>query len=136
MLHKSSPNRNLGRRVRPLVEVTEAMWQVMDDAARAIGADAVSICLRRNGSRVVNRIMGREVPRRFVEAVGTLSVEDFYGVAKLLSGRQPSFWSDEVPNDPRCGHPLFQRVPMQTALVTRVQAGSEMLGAASMRWMR
>src|SRR5688572_33006745 len=128
MLHKSSPNRNLGRRVRPLVEVTEAMWQVMDDAARAIGADAVSICLRRNGSRVVNRIMGREVPRRFVEAVGTLSVEDFYGVAKLLSGRQPSFWSDEVPNDPRCGHPLFQRVPMQTALVTRVQAGSEMLG--------
>jgi signal transduction histidine kinase len=125
---------NEGPRIRPVCEVTEGVWQVMQDATRAIGADAVSIWLRNDRGRVVNRIIGVKVPRRFVEAVGRLSPEDLCGPGKLLNGRQQSFWSQDVPNDPRCRHALFRRVRMQAALLTRLQAGNEMIGVLLCGW--
>ena len=123
----------VGQIVGSSLHLPEVIRRVTREAARNLGADSAGIYSEER--RLLQPLAGYHIPKRFLEGMQTslVPLEEFPALREGLE-RSCSIWSDDVPSDARFQHPIMARFPMQSVIMTRLEAQHERVGMLVCAW--
>ncbi|MBI3028076.1 MAG: GAF domain-containing sensor histidine kinase [Candidatus Rokubacteria bacterium] len=126
---------SVGRTVGSTLDLGEVARRLSHAAAAAINADSAGIYVSSEDNAMLKPLAGYHVPKPLLEWMGSERVlHNFHHLGRMLKESGHSLWSDDVRNDPRFEHEIFRRFPMQSILVTSLEAMDELLGVLVCVW--
>jgi len=133
-LRETETLRTVGRVIGSTLDLQEVARRITREAARVVGADSAGIYVEDN--RSLRPLAGYRIPREFLETLRTEAIvhPDTPRPGRFLGEPRKSLWSDDVRNDPAFGHEVFRRFPVQSIVVTPLQALDEWVGVLVCAW--
>ena len=125
----------VGQAINSTLDVMEVVRQIARATANALGADSSGVYLMSDHGTLAP-LAGYRVPKRFLEFVpdAEMALDGFRDIGAAIGAPAYVLWSDDVPNDPRFGHEVFRRLPLQSALIASVRAKNELVGILVCTW--
>jgi signal transduction histidine kinase len=126
---------SVGQTISSTLDLMEVVRRIARAAANALGADTAGVYLTSDRG-TLDPLAGYRVPKRFLESIhdAALVLDGFRTIGTAMRESTHTLWSDDVPNDPRFGHEVFRRVPLQSVLITSVRAKDEFVGILVCSW--
>ena len=126
--------RTIGHVIGSGLDPHEVARRVTREAARAVGADSAGIYVEDGHS--LRPLAGYRIPKEFLEAIRSTAIAhaDASRPGRFSKEPRESLWSDDVPNDPAFRHEIFRAFPVQSIVVTPLQALDDWLGVLVCVW--
>jgi GAF domain-containing protein len=124
----------VARALGSTLDLAEVGRRISREAARAVGADSAGIYSE--DGHVLHPLAGYHVPKEYLEGMREEPLPPPRGVFAALTKVHGSVWSDDVLNHPAFSHEIFKQFPMQSILLTPLQARGERVGLLVCAWWR
>lgn len=133
-LRETETLRAVGHVIGSTLDLQEVARRITREAARGVGADSAGIYVEDN--RSLRPLAGYRIPNEFLGTLGTEAIAhlDAPHPGRFLGEPRESLWSDDVPNDAAFCHEIFRRFPVQSIVVTPLQALDEWVGVLVCAW--
>lgn len=133
-LRETETLRAVGHVIGSTLDLGEVARRITREAARVVGADSAGIYVEDN--RALRPLAGYRIPDEFLATLRSEAIvhRDAPRPGRFEAQPRQSLWSDDVPNDPAFSHEIFQRFPVQSIVVTPLQALDEWVGVLVCAW--
>ena len=127
---------SVGQTINSTLDLVEVVRRLARAVANALRADSASVLLVSEDGAALEPLAGYHVPKHVLGSMRgvRLPLDGFDRIGNDMSHGGQSLWSDDVPNDPRFTHDVFRRLPLQSVLITRVEAKTELVGVLICSW--
>jgi GAF domain-containing protein len=126
----------VARALGSTLDLAEVTRRISREAARAVVADSAGIY--NEDGLVLHPLAGYHLPKEYLAEMRQehLQLRESKGFFDSLKTVRGSIWSDDVMNHPAFSHEIFKQFPMQSILLTPLEARGERVGMLVCAWWK